>query len=492
MDRPRVAARLRQRLLVPPAEDHRQRAARLGAVLFASSGFFGGLLLPMLPATTSRPLGYLAMTGTVAMGVSLPLLPWRNWSNKALLVLPVTAIVFILGIGGYLDGSLDYYALFLPMLFLFQGSVYPPGGSLALSPFVLVAFLVSLLGDQSAAFTPYLLLILTLGVTAGEMIAHRHQTERRTLTAMSHLLEAATNLGAAGDEAEVAALVAPITLRLVRADDCSVFLGIDRLTLAGSAGAGTSPQHDAAALATRSVALQCTVVEELAVGTDTWRAVAVPIRTPGAADPRGVIVSLWSPRRRPAGSRQAGDRLGVRMLELLGAEAGRAVTRLQVAHHLTQQAHTDPLTGLGNRAVLDAALARLTPGDAVVLCDLDFFKQVNDTYGHLGGDRVLESFAECLQRCVRAEDTAARYGGEEFAVILSGNDGTGRAKAVVERLRAVWSATDPATTFSAGIAAHSAYASGELTLARADGALYAAKDAGRNTYVVAEPAGVAR
>ena len=85
------------------------------------------------------------------------------------------------------------------------------------------------------------------------------------------------------------------------------------------------------------------------------------------------------------------------------------------------QATTDPLTGLLNRRSLEAVLdgIREVGGEfAVVFLDLDHFKDLNDTFGHDTGDRVLRSFAAALRRCSREGDTVARYGGEEFVVLL--------------------------------------------------------------------------
>ncbi|MDY0108163.1 MAG: GGDEF domain-containing protein, partial [Giesbergeria sp.] len=100
----------------------------------------------------------------------------------------------------------------------------------------------------------------------------------------------------------------------------------------------------------------------------------------------------------------------------------------------------DPLTGLANRrhfqAVLEREIDRVTrSGEAALLLmlDIDRFKQVNDTYGHLVGDRVLQAVAQTLNQCVRPMDTLARYGGEEFAVVLPACQAA-LGKAVAERI----------------------------------------------------------
>jgi diguanylate cyclase (GGDEF)-like protein len=155
------------------------------------------------------------------------------------------------------------------------------------------------------------------------------------------------------------------------------------------------------------------------------------------------------------------------------------LTRLHQTAVLTRDAETDPLTQLANRRTYNRALATLQPGDAIVIVDLDHFKNVNDQYGHDEGDRTLRMLAKCLRKVSRQVDCVARFGGEEFALVLAdaGEDG---ARAALHRLRNGWNATAPLTTFSAGIAIHDGESTPRETLVRADMALYRAKEAGRN------------
>lgn len=158
---------------------------------------------------------------------------------------------------------------------------------------------------------------------------------------------------------------------------------------------------------------------------------------------------------------------------------------------------TDGLTELYNRRYLSAHLeAQIAHAKAsgkpltALMIDIDRFKLVNDTYGHLGGDEVLREVARRIAENVRSFDTVARYGGEEFAVVMPDTELTAAA-AVAERLREMVAATpvkvvDPAAiipvTVSVGIgtAARGDDISAEQLLERADIALYAAKDGGRN------------
>lgn len=157
---------------------------------------------------------------------------------------------------------------------------------------------------------------------------------------------------------------------------------------------------------------------------------------------------------------------------------------------LRRAATTDALTGLPNRRLVDERLAALRPGDSVVVCDLDRFKQLNDTRGHQAGDVVLVAFASALAAGLRPTDFAGRLGGEEFVLVLPATD-LRAAAAHVDRIRADWAAGEPLVTFSAGVAEAGDEAGADV-LARADRALYRAKRAGRDRVDVAGMRGPAR
>jgi diguanylate cyclase (GGDEF)-like protein len=164
---------------------------------------------------------------------------------------------------------------------------------------------------------------------------------------------------------------------------------------------------------------------------------------------------------------------------------------------LAEEARTDTLTGLLNRrgfderASLELAHARRDGRSiAVVTFDIDFFKRVNDGWGHEIGDRVLVRIGELLTNYARDIDVAARFGGEEFVVLLPGST-TSDAEAFTERIRDALSSDDstglPAVRVSAGILAEVAPNGLEAMLRGADSALYDAKRAGRDRIVIAEP-----
>lgn len=168
---------------------------------------------------------------------------------------------------------------------------------------------------------------------------------------------------------------------------------------------------------------------------------------------------------------------------------------LRIAHERAQQlARTDALTGLMNRrafyefadAVLKQALRSERRMSAVML-DIDAFKAINDTHGHLAGDEALKAVAGAIRETVRVSDVAGRIGGDEFAMILP-DTGVADAAAMAERLRrrvsdiAIRSgAAEVRPTCSIGVAERPGHCeSVEGLLAQADNALYRAKHGGRN------------
>ena len=166
---------------------------------------------------------------------------------------------------------------------------------------------------------------------------------------------------------------------------------------------------------------------------------------------------------------------------------------------------SDPLTGLLNRRAFgDFAqrMARRRAGlhepMALLVLDLDHFKQVNDRHGHEVGDRMLKAFAEASEDSVRPTDQLFRMGGEEFCFVLPGTS-LEDAIAVAERIRRSLEgvlvqapAGTASTTVSIGIAATIFTLDIDLLLAAADAALYEAKGRGRNRVVVAEPSSIMR
>ncbi|MGX4770351.1 GGDEF domain-containing protein [Bradyrhizobium guangdongense] len=187
---------------------------------------------------------------------------------------------------------------------------------------------------------------------------------------------------------------------------------------------------------------------------------------------------------------------------LYGASLREALYRrgneLKLAHaKIEELAQVDELTGVLNRRYVMRALndemaraQRAGTPCSLAIIDIDFFKRINDSYGHPTGDEVLRGFALMLVRNMRSIDRIGRYGGEEFLLVMP-DAAKDQAVLVMDRLRQIiseqhWDSVsdDLRVTLSAGIAQVRLNDAPEDTLARADAALYKAKDAGRNRVAV--------
>jgi diguanylate cyclase (GGDEF)-like protein len=183
-------------------------------------------------------------------------------------------------------------------------------------------------------------------------------------------------------------------------------------------------------------------------------------------------------------------------------ERGKAEKALQVANQKLQELSlTDGLTGIANYRKFDEYLQQIwkrmireRSPVSIIICDVDYFKQFNDTYGHQAGDFCLQEIAHAIESTLqRPDDLAARYGGEEFIVLLPGTDDAGAVQ-VAEKIQNAISELDiphaespaaPCVTFSVGLAtAVPELGSVPKTLLKAaERALYRAKNGGRNRIV---------
>ena len=165
----------------------------------------------------------------------------------------------------------------------------------------------------------------------------------------------------------------------------------------------------------------------------------------------------------------------------------------RVVSVLRVDADTDALTGLANRRALDAALAGVgrdgpMGGAALLMLDLDRFKSFNDSFGHQAGDEVLRETGMLLRAAVRPGDMVARYGGEEFAILLPGADAAAAQRVGQRVLEAFRTHHWPlrAVTISIGAAVAGPQDTTESLVQRADRALYASKQGGRDRITLGE------
>jgi diguanylate cyclase (GGDEF)-like protein len=193
-----------------------------------------------------------------------------------------------------------------------------------------------------------------------------------------------------------------------------------------------------------------------------------------------VVIEDPADRLLPTDERRRAVRL---LIDQVSAAQGGIEHREQLRH----LASHDPLTGVRNRRGLTDLLDKHRDA-ALLVCDLDHFKRVNDRYGHEVGDRVLARFGALLRDLAREDDVPMRLGGEEFCLLLPGTDRAGALKAA-ERLRAetarrMQDLIPEAITVSIGVATNTrGILDGQRLLAHADRGLYAAKQAGRDRTV---------
>lgn len=186
----------------------------------------------------------------------------------------------------------------------------------------------------------------------------------------------------------------------------------------------------------------------------------------------------------------------IRELQLIAAHYNSMLDGARArSRGLDRKAQVDSLTQLVNHSRLEAELEveqrraeRYGNKFSLILLDIDHFKQINDLHGHLRGDEVLRTLADCMAARVRSADTLGRWGGEEF-VVLCRQTSIQRAERLAESIRAVIEGAELPdglnVTASCGVAGFQAGDSAETLFARADRALMQAKKAGRNRVMTA-------
>jgi diguanylate cyclase (GGDEF)-like protein/PAS domain S-box-containing protein len=466
--------RYRRRDRTEPDGEFRHLAGRAIGILYILSGviiFANGLTLLDRGATIARTMFAVGVTG-VAAGVVMLRLPWHRWPQRASLWVIVPTLT-MMGLGNWVDPDPYISSIFLVLLAMWLGTAQRRGTVLAVSPLFAFAYWWPMtLVPHPAGLTRSVPYVVAVCVLAGETLAWltaRLQATQRQLR--SH------------DERRFQAL-------LGASSDTTLVLDATGTMTYVSPSAGRVLRLPAEELSGRSMA---TFVRDHVHPEDAVTLGASLDRLNARDGAEEAI------RFRVAGpSRTWCDIEGVGR-NLMGDEAVRSVLlnlrdvseRTELEHALTQQAFTDQLTGLPNRTLLHdraeqalALAARHGHTAALLLIDLDRFKEVNDTLGHHYGDVLLQQMAERLGTVLRDSDTVARLGGDEFAVLLPHIPTIDDAIAVAGKIRAAIEAPflveglTMDVDASIGLAAYPDHAGNpDELLQRADVAMYAAKAA---------------
>lgn len=459
----------------------RVRYGRVAAFLFLLAGFYG---LIVAPAVGGEYLAEQLVVVSAAF-LSVPatlLVPWARVPNWATIV-PALWGGVLLTIGGALAGALFYYSCMYAALFAYTGLTQRPGITGRVGVLALIGVGVAAIWGRQDADLIQVIVTVLVSVCVGELFSLSAAWHRHTRSELVLLQMAMTQLVAAESEQEAASIIAEVGRSLLDADEVITVLAVrpGSTLFVGRGGAGdtdfTQARTDVAT--DDSGTARCiregrpvfvadapndgSLRQELVVKNNVKSAVFIPL--PGEGGWMGSLTVWWTSPRTQL------DTFAGEALDLLMTQAGQVLERLREVEWLDEAATTDPLTGIGNRRSFDDHLERLPVGGSVIVLDLDFFKQVNDTHGHLAGDDILCKFASLISMCVREGDTVARLGGDEFALFLPTDDSATASAAVLERLRDHWT-TPLGVTFSAGVAQRLPAETSNETLVRADTALY--------------------
>ncbi|HZP91033.1 MAG TPA: sensor domain-containing diguanylate cyclase [Actinomycetota bacterium] len=476
---------------------------RMAAVLFVASGLVS-VLSAFLPTQPDASRAGELVVGVVAIGVGgcAWIAPWQRWRRAASLWL--VPIAFAILNATALTGSQDdrTFAVYFAVVFAWVGIGHPRWTALKLLPLGLLAYITPLVATgHSAAAVDSAFEVAVLCLLVGETLAWVSErlrvaeaVDERRVYEMQMLLRAAELLARENEPTRLPRVIAQLAVQLLRTEGALVLLVEDELTLR-PVGAYLWPTEETKIALAPSSPLRRILVERR---TASVEAAAVQAEL-GELPYRWVhVISLAGAGGQPVGLLVAGsgeeppsvDAFTQDMALTFATQAGLALQRVRAVSALLEDSMRDELTGLGNRRFANLAMAGVEPGDALVVIDLDRFKALNDTSGHPAGDAMLRSVADHLRSALRGDDAAARLGGDEFLLVLRG--ARDNALSTVNRLERQWRASHPPVTYSAGVAVHVAGERPEETLARADAALYEAKQRGRACVRLASEAALVR
>ena len=480
-------------------------ATRVSSLLALRVAIVATVLVGRLaaPGLVGGDLGRLATMSLLYLGVMIAAELVRRTLTRGLELLSMTLLVDGVYLADVMAHTGGDRSVLRTLIILHLVSVtllvsYRTGLKVAAWHILLLAVSVQLYGSMagdSARLIAFGAAVLVMGGGAATFSAVNERELRRRRGDIEALHGFAVALDDAREPAEVASVLAGHTGEILglgprivlgyRAGAASLLAHAD---LPAGSGTDGPPAEE---LVSRAWATRAPVLaHRLDPATDPWLAqtlgpvtnvIVVPLLADG--QPAGALVGAFGRLRQ-----NRIERARVATAEQLAAHASLALRNAWLLSDVQELAVTDGLTKLSNRRYLEAALGRALArakdeGSTVgfLLVDLDRFKALNDTYGHVAGDEVLCQVAAVLENESRPEDTVARYGGEEFAVVLPGCDAS-EAAAVAERIRrAIETQLDVAVTASVGAASYPGDGRDAAALVEAaDAAMYESKRAGRN------------
>lgn len=458
----------------------------------ASAALFGGAaFLAMLDLASRVSAGpsdrWLANISLFLLACSLitAVTPWERlapaWRlGPAVIVLLATLLaIYKADLAGTTHAPIGLAVLGILVL-VYLGFSLTPGLATAMSPLVLAVLVVA---QQRSPDTLSLALPLVAAPAAtllAELVSalvdrflRASGRDTRRLDRLQRLENTLRRFRRPGSLSQASDQVAHAAREIFESERATVVLRDTRgdlLMVTSGPISDTTPEADVAAFIATAIAGE----EPRLVETDEGSILVLPL--PAAEAPAGAVLVFPVSDDDPL--------FTLDLASLFSVQIGIAIEHLYVIDELTRATTRDALTGLGNRRHAEDLLQSLQLGDALVLLDLDGFKQVNDTLGHPAGDQVLLDLTDHLRHSLRDSDTSARLGGDEFLIVArrAHADPLALASRVVEG----WRGREDHTTISAGVALHEGEATAQETFSRADRALLDAKADGKDRARLAD------
>ncbi len=458
----------------------RYRAA--AAVLLGGSALLA--LLDLAARSSSRNAS--SVLTLIAIGLALSavvaaFVPWETFTNRWLRLTPAAVATVALAaaitfgdVASTREAAVGL-TLMASLILGFVGFVSTPGLALGLSPILLLTLLLAYWQEPERTSLALPLVAVPASALAAEVISALVDRVTRSgslgdtrLARLGQLEDVLRRFRQPGSLEQAAHQVAAAASEIFDVERATVVLRDTQGSLI-PVSIGSTTNNSPGPLASQLVANAVTGDQPEFIPTETNGTMLV-LPLPAAEAPAGAVLVYPIATTDPE--------FTLELARLFAVQIAIAIEHLFVIDELNRATTRDELTGIGNRRHAEALLGALQPGDALILLDLDGFKNINDTLGHPAGDLVLQALSRHLQDTLRDSDTSARLGGDEFLIVAR------RAFAdpltVANRVLLGWEHLDHGTTLSAGVALHEAEHKSEETFERADRALYRAKAKGKN------------